>query len=1731
MRTRVSCETRPAPTMSMSLAVVFLLAIAFAASPAAAQVTLNVVDGSDGQTPVTNYRWLVEEDLTYHVPFNGPGQPVPENTMQSLSFHHSYMPVIAEGVNGDPVFTRDPDAYYYVSVLPTSGYSIGGALVAPGQGEVTVYVNPAPIPTAQIVVQVCEDNNPINNVCDPGEAPLEGFEIVIEDGGGRYGMSAGFQSYDIWGNPLGTTYVDNVGTVDQMGSGINTDANGMATIKNLAPGKYGVIVVPPAGQDWSQTSTIEGKKIIDCWVKANEPPYFAEFGPPGPHAFIGFVRPFNALGAPSGPNVTGQVVNLHMSRPPEFAMYAGGPFPHTNCWIGLNEFAGGRPGAGVYAAPCSEDGNFTIPNLPVGDYQLVVWDDNLDLVFASKALTVNPDGSCNDSNTCNLGPVPARQWFARVENWVFNDLNGDGRRQCVTESCNNVALGDEVGIPEQAVNIRWRDGTMYQSFPTDLEGFVPFDEVFPFFSWLVAEVDFARLNATGATIYVDDGGAVPFNNPNSWNGVLNPQIQGDPLDPDSWIHDGYGGTVGDARTEQGVVLTEAFQAFLGQTMVIEWGKAPHEGNGNGGVSGVVYYSVTRAEDDPRYGGPEPWEPGIPGVTVNLYDSTGTVRLATTTTDSWDETPPENCQYGSAGPFIYEDGAGVQTQIDCYDGLRNWNQVRPGIFDGGYAFDEICEGGLDVNDVCTSGITVSPIPSARYVVEVEPGNYEVVKSQDKNVDFGDDYVTSPLLLPAECVGAEYVVPQYLSLNDLAGVPADEKVEASLWGQPLNLCDRKKVAVSGGNNAAADFYLFTQVPVSAHATGFILDDTANEFDPNSPQFGEKYAPPFLPVSIRDWTGREISRTYSDEYGRYNFVAASTWTNSLPQPSGMSPNMLTTCMNAKLMADGTPDPMHNPQYSQFCYVFQYMPGATVYLDTPVVPVSAFTGSDQFPLDCEYADGTPRVYSATNVNDEGPWFNNGTTRRNFTITSMGTVAVPNPAYEGVGSAVPKSIIRDYGFGCGAGDPEIYIGTRLQTPSEWSCSQDAQGRDVLTGRIRGGGGELVITRADNGISSINTVTIQGGLRTGSNMITVPGNYATIQAAIDAAGANDLILVAPGVYQEMVIMWKPVQLQGWGEGTKIDAVKAPQEALQIWRDKVRDLVTNGDVTLVPGQEAAFGGVEPAALWTEEGAGVLVLAHASNNQRFNRGRNRNARIDGITISGADTGGGVILNGYAKFMQISNMRVINNSGQYSGGIRLGHPYLMAEGAGCPDGGICYPDAQNANVTITHNYISQNGGISGAGGGVSLCTGSQGYQLTDNYICGNFNMDQGGGVAHYGLSDNGNNWNVIARNTIIFNDSFKQTPGSTPAGGGLLIAGQSAIAGQTLTAGTGDVIVDSNLFLGNAAEAGDGGGIRLQEINGQDVADRPGNSNRWHRVKIVNNMIANNVAALAGGGISMSDAKRVDMRHNTIANNDSTATAGNAFIPGSPDTSEGQLGAGITARRHSDNLLDVQRFADEDFSDANMDNNIVWHNRSFLFNGAGTTPDPNLGGALWYGLCPAIGGDALNCGADLGAWSGVDPYYSDMAVLGVAGSLVCDNCIVSDLGGADPLFAAEYATGSRVPGINQPEQQTIHTPVAFDEGGNFIRLRFGPLTRWDPNTGDLFGDYHLSGGSPAIDAGTKSEPNYDIDDDQRPNNNSDIGADEFCAAGNGGCAKFADLPDQMRYNLPVEFVETDYQEPTDD
>jgi hypothetical protein len=1740
------------------VAAVFLVFTVISAPHTQAQFPTGLVvtgvesDGSETDLTTSAYRWLVQEDLTYHVPLDIDGTPLPDPNTLAVGFHRSYMPVVAKGCVGfddlDPTQAScdelaaalDPGKHYYVSVLPRAGYSIGGAPFKGGESP-TVYVNADPIPPAQITVFVFEDNFPINNAPDlPAEDPagdpardMSGFTILVEDAGGRWGASAGMLSLDVFGNPLGTTY-DAAGSVTGF-EPLITGPDGRITIKNLAPGKYGIQAVPPIGSGYQQTSTIEGTRVIDAWVKPNEPPYFAEFGPPGFHVFIGFIKEFadtSVIGA-GGASISGQVVNLHLSRPPEYAFQSGSCFGHTTPWVGLNDLSVGI-GKGIYAAPTDENCNFTIPDVPDGNYQLVVWDSALDLIFAFKGITII-GGECNTPDaSCNLNEVPVFQWFTRQEHFVFNDVNGDG-------------FWDDGELPmsDQAVILRWRDGTVYQENVTDFAGAYAFDQIFPFFSWLVTEVDFTRMQATGVTVTVDNGGLIDPANPWTYGGQLNPQDQTNPDDP-VCADPGICVETADYRVEKGTVLTQAFQGFIGQTSVFEWGKRHYPDiapslAANGGISGIVFYAVTRAENDPEVAGAEVWEPGIPGVTVNLYESLGVdpvtgvgIRgplLATTTTDSWDDSIPEGCKWGNGatGSFVFDpDGPGPITPVetDCYDGLRVFNQTRPGVFDGGYAFGpefdcpgEVCADYLDQDQ---SNPTVGYLKRGDYIVEAValPG-YEILKPEDKNVDFGDEFgPPHPELLPPQCVGELHLIPPYLTL-----VP-DEQIPSPFAGTMRPLCDRKLVTVSGGFNAASDFFLFTEVPIASQAFGFILDDTQNEFDPNSPQFGEKFAPPFLPISIRDWTGREIGRTLSDQFGRYNFLAPSTATPNIGSPSGMAPNMLTTCMNEKTLPDGSIDPNHNQIYSQFCYTFQYMPGVTTYLDTPVVPVGAFAGADQFPVDCEFPDGTPRIYSVSapaNGVGGGPYLPAATGSESLDFQSLGdAVLVPNPHYcNPVSGECPagadtlnKFVSRDYGFG---DSPIVML---VGEDGTEHLLTGVTGTNVsITGTVPSlpdGTYQMTITRGDNGLSSLTGVTVQVGLLTGARVIPVMPSalpLATpIQDAIDTSRrSNDLILVHPGQYEEMVIMWKPVRLQGFGEGTILNAINAPAEKLEIVRGKIEDLVLSGAVNLLPGQEGAFGGIEPATLFTETGAGIFVLTAASGGNRFVRSRNRGARIDGFTIVGADNGGGIVVNGNASYLEISNNRIAGNLGFFGGGIRVGHPELISEQA---VGTFGYTDAHNDWVKIHNNQVIQNGNLGGSGAGISMCTGSDSYEVTDNFVCGNFSLRNGGGIGHIGLSDRAETGGssppgsvpLIKENIVIFNEIFNQ--GLSVSGGGIFIGGAAPLTPGALSPGSGNVKLISNLIQGNGAGAGDGGGIRLALVNGEDVAANPDNTPPrtgsrgrndppvWYTVDVFNNMIVNNVAGLAGGGISLQDAVDVRAVNNTVANNNSTATAGEAFS-NDPNQSNPQP-AGIVSRRHSNELIAaIGSPADPrlgvDFSNPVLYDNIVWDNRSFFFLVEEGIPGDPAAPSL-FGLCPDLGGLGLTCPTP--------PIPDEIAVLGTGGSMTCSFCL--ETGDPDPLFVREYHNGGRA-SVAQPELTTgIQAPAAFDEGGNFIRPHYGPLSiNVDLDTataGDQVSDYHIRAGSPAMNAGTDLTGTFpelatDFDGDARPGSGAvDIGADEL-------------------------------------
>ncbi|MEZ4236217.1 MAG: hypothetical protein R3F59_08645 [Myxococcota bacterium] len=451
--------------------------------------------------------------------------------------------------------------------------------------------------------------------------------------------------------------------------------------------------------------------------------------------------------------------------------------------------------------------------------------------------------------------------------------------------------------------------------------------------------------------------------------------------------------------------------------------------------------------------------------------------------------------------------------------------------------------------------------------------------------------------------------------------------------------------------------------------------------------------------------------------------------------------------------------------------------------------------------------------------------------------------------------------------------------------------------------------------------------------------------------------------------------------------------------------------------------------TELGAGVTVLAKDDGSWAANP-----SRIDGLTITGGDVGGGIYVNAFAHDLEIANNAVTGNAGNLHGGVRIGVPGLAAPNDG--------PFGYNTNVDIHHNAITLNGAASdtSAGGGLALCAGTDDYRVTENFVCGNFALGDGAGIAHYGLSDHG----LIQHNRVLFNQTFNQ--GLTKSGGGILVSGEDL--GGALTLGAGNVTVEGNLIQGNQAATGHGGGLRSQWFNGRDVELNPTQPSAWYRLVVENNVIVDNVAGWAGGGISLQDTVRGRIVLNTVANNDSTATVGDVFDAGT-NTSTPQI-AGIASERNSIPLEIVMPAPAPSrlFSNPTLTHNIIWHNRSFSYAATDTTAE------LLPALTPAAVGDCP-AGAD----------YWDVGVLDPTFALTPQFSILSEPAGpanstADPEFLNAYCNGARELSTLGPMQVT----PAPAEGGNFIDVRFGPITSQWP-AGNAW-DYHISETSPAID-----------------------------------------------------------------
>jgi hypothetical protein len=875
--------------------------------------------------------------------------------------------------------------------------------------------------------------------------------------------------------------------------------------------------------------------------------------------------------------------------------------------------------------------------------------------------------------------------------------------------------------------------------------------------------------------------------------------------------------------------------------------------------------------------------------------------------------------------------------------------------------------------------------------------------------------------APCVGLLRIVPDYLSISPESGEVAP------FAGSSRNLCDRKEITLDDQMQANADFFIYTKTPKTTTYTGFISDDFSSEFDPASPAFGEKFAVPNVPISIKDFDGDEISRVYADQFGTYNGLVYSTWEVDPPNITGYSPNMMITCMNdpgpivdarvgSLTLGQMITDPLYTPAYSTFCYENPFMPGDATYLDTPVIPVSAFAEGYN-PPDCAYPDGTPAIKSV--IGTAGPYLSSETT--SFTITALGDTVVPNNAYSGPAATTApynlKTVTRHYGFGAGStvtvggvpatctggGTPpnDLTLTCHLPaTPLVPLCSASnptyAVGSSNPNATARCG--ELVITTANtatagapsNAKQSIDAITVT----IGGKAPTVLAAGHTIQSAIDAAAPGDMIIIPAGTYNEMLLMWQPVRLQGVGDGSvTVNANTFPAgKLLQPWRREVNCLFglslsgafINGNPTATPptppqpydpnpinpftcsavmqgqvdpilgepvvGWDATLNGniaellQEPTLMGAYEGAGVTVLAKGLENNNSTNCNPEGAagctplnnstaaggdcnpltiladgskayksnflcnpsRIDGISFTNSSQGGGgIFVHGWAHYVEIANNHVFGNGGTLTGGIIMGQPETVDPTL---VGTIAQPElvdqhtyVHNNSVTFNTAYGDElNSNTPASAGGVTFCTGSDYYKFQYNWVCGNLSTGNGGGFAHYGMIYNGD----VEHNSFVFNQSINPT--LTTYGGGAVFGGQAPDGAAcengavdfdcppALSDGGGPgLVINANLFQGNTAEEGSGGGLRLQFMNGNDVLNNPSTPGNWYRVSVTNNIFANNVAGWTGGGVSLLDSLLVDFTNNTVVSNDSTASAGVLF------DSLGAPGADVPAKGCNPNL----------------------------------------------------------------------------------------------------------------------------------------------------------------------------------------------------------------------------------------
>jgi len=298
----------------------------------------------------------------------------------------------------------------------------------------------------------------------------------------------------------------------------------------------------------------------------------------------------------------------------------------------------------------------------------------------------------------------------------------------------------------------------------------------------------------------------------------------------------------------------------------------------------------------------------------------------------------------------------------------------------------------------------------------------------------------------------------------------------------------------------------------------------------------------------------------------------------------------------------------------------------------------------------------------------------------------------------------------------------------------------------------------------VTVVAFLGLGRVEAEIIRVPRDYPTIQAAMDVASEHDIVLVEPGTYTENILMKSGVTLKseagaanttidGAGAGSVIDCIGVSD------RTTIRGFtIRNGTGTL------AFNG--------RYGGGIRCWNNASPTIE-----------DNVFIGNAATFGGAV------------------GCRYGSAPMIRHNIFEANTAQLEGGGIYAIDAVGRTITIESNDLRLN--VAKAGG--AIWVGAIDVVIRQNVVAENRADRIGGLRAAGGVWAGFAGTKMISRNLIIGNvcpdlgGGMWVNDGTTTIENNTFFGNASPLGGGIATGGLGQKTIRANILAGSKQGAG--------------------------------------------------------------------------------------------------------------------------------------------------------------------------------------------------------------------------------------------------------------------------------------------------------------------------------------------